>query len=139
MLELLVVLAILGLVAGLVVGGRPRSSDSTNAKETADILASTLREARSLAISQGRPIGFVLDTANHRFGLGKKPDHDLPAGLRLSLLTGRGDVVAPGLGRVRFFPDGSSTGGRIDIESSARKMAVGIDWLSGRVSIADRR
>jgi general secretion pathway protein H len=40
-------------------------------------------------------------------------------------------------GDIRFNPDGSSTGGRISVADGARSIAVGVDWLSGRVSVAE--
>ena len=138
LLELLVVLAIMGLIAALVVGGRPGTSDTTDAKIGAELIASELRQARSRAVATGRPVGFVLDTATRRFGIDGLHPQALPAGLRLALLTGRSDVLADDVGRIRFFPDGSSTGGRIAVESRSRKLVVGVDWLSGRVAIAAR-
>jgi general secretion pathway protein H len=138
LLELLVVLAIMGLIAALIVGGRSPASDSVTARATAATLAAALRETRARAIGEGRPISFLLDVAGRRFAIDKPPDQALSPTLGFALLTGRGDVVRQGLGRVRFFPDGSSTGGRIDIDASTRKMSVGIDWISGRVSFAER-
>ena len=40
------------------------------------------------------------------------------------------------VGAIRFYPDGSSTGGRITVASGERKYLVDVDWLTGRVSIA---
>ena len=40
-------------------------------------------------------------------------------------------------GAIRFYPDGSSTGGRITVSSGERKFLVDVDWLTGRVSIED--
>ena len=38
---------------------------------------------------------------------------------------------------IRFYSDGSSTGGRITVASGERKYLVDVDWLTGRVSIGD--
>ncbi len=38
---------------------------------------------------------------------------------------------------IRFYPDGSSTGGRNTGSSGEGKYLVDVDWLTGRVSIAD--
>jgi len=42
-------------------------------------------------------------------------------------------------GDIRFNPDGSSTGGRISLADGRRRLGVGVDWLTGRVSVADER
>jgi general secretion pathway protein H len=38
-------------------------------------------------------------------------------------------------GSIRFFPDGSSTGGRVMIAAGNEKLSVDVNWLTGRVSI----
>ena len=40
-------------------------------------------------------------------------------------------------GDIRFNPDGSSSGGRITLADGSRRVAVGVDWLTGRVTVAD--
>ena len=40
-------------------------------------------------------------------------------------------------GRVRFFPDGTSTGGRLTLTQNERKYYVVVDWLTGRVELVD--
>ena len=61
----------------------------------------------------------------------------LPRGLELKLFTAQAEVSSESRGAIRFYPDGSSTGGRITVASGERKLLVDIDWLTGRVSIAD--
>jgi hypothetical protein len=41
------------------------------------------------------------------------------------------------IGQIRFFPDGSSTGGRIGLSRNDRRAAVAVDWLTGLVSVDD--
>ena len=43
--------------------------------------------------------------------------------------------VEPGrIAAIWFFPDGSSTGGRIALNLGQRRHVVAVDWLSGRVT-----
>jgi general secretion pathway protein H len=41
------------------------------------------------------------------------------------------------LGSIRFFPDGSSTGGSISLASGRETHTVVVDWLTGRVRISE--
>jgi general secretion pathway protein H len=138
-LELLIVLAIMGLIGSLLVGARPSTSARVNGRAAAETLASVLREARSEAILQGRTTAVEIDTERRTYRIGSAGDRPLPDGVRISLLTNRGDVIDGSQGRIRFTPDGRSTGGRIDVVTPSGKTEVGIDWLSGRVSIVDHR
>lgn len=139
LLELLIVLALIGLIgAALLSGGQP-TSPSTSARVAAGELASALRLARAEAIAEDRPVGLVLDVASRRYKVGTNPVRALPGKVQLTLLTAKGEVRSGSEGRIHFNPDGSSTGGRIDITGGQRKLSVRVDWLTGRVSLVDRR
>ena len=56
------------------------------------------------------------------------------AGLEMRAAAGAvAQALQPG---IRFMPDGSSSGGRIELAHGGRRMLVGVDWISGRVSLA---
>lgn len=41
------------------------------------------------------------------------------------------------VGGVHFYPDGSSSGGGLELESPAGRRAIGINWLTGEVSLSE--
>jgi len=96
-----------------------------------------LRLARSEAILSNRPVVLDLDLAGHRYRVGTGTPRFLPVGLSLELVTIAGEVLNAREGVIRFNPDGSSTGGRISLADGRRRVGVGVDWLTGRVSVAD--
>ena len=55
----------------------------------------------------------------------------------MKLYAAQSEVESARKGSIRFYADGSSTGGRITVSSGERKYLVDVDWLTGRVSIAD--
>ena len=61
----------------------------------------------------------------------------LNAALRLGLDTARSELIDAASGQIRFFPDGSSTGGRITLTMQAQQAQVTVDWLTGQIAIAD--
>jgi general secretion pathway protein H len=139
LIEVIVTLAILGLALVLVAGYKPPWSSGLGLKGTAAQLAAGLRLARSEAILHNRSVAFDLDVIAHRYRIEQGIERPLPANLAIELLTIAGETRGPGAGDIRFNPDGSSTGGRIVLAGGQRKIAVGVDWLTGRVSIADAR
>jgi general secretion pathway protein H len=139
LIELIVTLAILGLALVLITGYRTPWSTAFGLKGTAVELASGLRLARSQAIAGNRPVTLDLDLARHRYRVGDGPPHALPEKLSIELLTVAGEERGRTYGDIRFNPDGSSTGGRISLVEGGRRVAVGIDWLTGRVTVADVR
>jgi len=139
LIEVIVTLAILGFALVLVAGYKPPWSSGLGLKATAAELASGLRLARSEAIVRNRPVAFSLDVTGHRYRVGSRAERPLPANLSLELLTIAGENREAAVGDIRFHPDGSSTGGRISLADRQRRMAVGVDWLTGRISVADVR
>ncbi len=135
-IELLVVLAILGFALALVVGYGSPASRGLDLRGSAAAVASGLRLTRSEAIVNNRAAAFGLDQAGHRFRPGSGPVQQLPPSLAIELLTVGGERKGH-VGDIRFNPDGSSSGGRIWLADGGRKIMVGVDWLTGRVSIAD--
>jgi general secretion pathway protein H len=139
LIEVIVTLAILGLALFLVAGYKPPWSSGLGLTGTAAELASGLRLARSEAIASNRPVALDLDLVGHRYRIGTGTVRPLPPNLSIELLTIAGERQGTAIGDIRFNPDGSSTGGRITLAEGQRRMAVGVDWLTGRVSVADVR
>jgi general secretion pathway protein H len=139
LIEVLVTFAILSLALVLIASYRPPWSNKLGLDGTANELAFGLRLARSEAIRGNRPIAFDLDLVGHRYRVGAGTPRRLSPNLSIELLTIAGEARGEGAGDIRFNPDGSSTGGRILLAEAGRRIAVGVDWLTGRVRVADVR
>jgi general secretion pathway protein H len=61
----------------------------------------------------------------------------LPKTAALSVFTAKSEAVEDKVASIRFFPDGSSTGGAISIANGGTKFRVDVDWLTGSVTILD--
>jgi general secretion pathway protein H len=137
LIEVIVVIAILALAVALIVGYRPPWSSSLSVRGAAGQLAVALRVARSEAISRDAPVSVMVDVARHRYRVDRETERTLPPNLKVELLTLVSERSATNAGEIRFNPDGSSTGGRVTLGDGSRTIAVGVDWLNGRVSIRD--
>jgi general secretion pathway protein H len=138
LIEIIAVLAIgvtaLVLIAGMVFRG-PSTADLKAAART---LAAGLRQAQSTAMVTRRDASLTVDLDTREFWLPNESEpHKLPAGLELKLFTAQSEAVSEKRGGIRFYPDGSSTGGRITVSAGERKFLVDVDWLTGRVAIND--
>lgn len=119
-------LAILGLMAGLVlVRGTPRGG-AIDMREASSAVAGALRVARSRAIATNRPVPVRFDPANATLQVGNEAIRRLPAGI--------GIAAAP---TILFRPDGGSTGGMVVLASGSRMARIGVNWLTGRVAVTD--
>ena len=138
LLELLIVLMLMALIAGIAIpmfGGGVSSSDL---KSAAREVAAGLRFARDQAIAQRAESLLELNLQGRTFRVPPDPrTHRLPERLDLKLYTAQRDLVDEKIGAIRFFADGGSNGGRVTLASGERKYDVDVDWLTGRVSILE--
>jgi general secretion pathway protein H len=70
------------------------------------------------------------------FRIGAAAPQALAGDVTLRVSTVAGDVAGQ-RAAITFTPDGSSSGGRIDLATGQRTVGVAVDWLTGRVSVAD--
>jgi len=137
-LEVLVVLVIAAMAYVLVLGVPMRGASVDDLKSAARTLASGLRQAQTTAMATRRDTLLTLDMESKEFVVpGVSEARRLPQDLDFKLYTAQSEVTSETRGSIRFYPDGSSTGGRITVSSGERKYLVDVDWLTGRVSIED--
>jgi general secretion pathway protein H len=136
LIEILVVLAILGVALGLIIGRGPMNSRGLQARAAAGAMAQSLRAARAQAIATDRDVQVAFDPARHVFapdgGRAVVVAQDIPFSILPPALRGPGTVRI-----IRFSADGSSTGGQILLGSGHRRIGISVEWLTGQVKVAD--
>jgi general secretion pathway protein H len=137
LLELIVVLAIGAIIYSLLLGTPFGMASSGDLKAAARTIASGLRQAQTLAITSRRDASLNIDVEAREFRVADLEAHHVSDKVDLKLYTAQSEVVNERLGSIRFYPDGSSTGGRITVSSGERKFLVDVDWITGRVSIGE--
>jgi general secretion pathway protein H len=136
LIELLVVLAIASLIAALALPQLSGAQTSADIRSTAREIAAGLRTARSAAMTHGRAETFSIDVARGAFRAGSGATTQRVAkAIHLVLVTATRERIDADTGDIRFFADGSSTGGGIALTEGGRRAEVLVDWLTGRVSI----
>jgi general secretion pathway protein H len=138
LLEILLALTIAGALMAVVIPNfGPALARAQLTSATRDV-ASALRHARGQAVIRGREAEFELDVDRHRYKVTGRPKaYALPGSVDLSLYTAESETVDEGTGRIRFYPDGSATGGRVTLAAGKETRAVDVNWLTGEVKIRE--
>jgi len=157
LIELLVVLVILTVAAGLIVPRMGRSLGQRELRESAARFAYTARTVRELAVSRQRICAIELDLDAGVYGVvwqsGEHPDGKLQAVRASWLKQGRwpesvrvtgyrtpdGSSAVSGLQRVKFMPDGTSSGASIRLEAGDGTCSVVICPHNGAVVFGDEQ
>jgi general secretion pathway protein H len=134
---LLAVILLIGIAAAAVSFSVSQGLASARVRAASSELAGALRATRAQAIVRGQEQNFDVDTRANSYRNVKQHDVRLPKGLRVSITSAKEDQPNDHTGRIRFFPDGSSTGARITLQSGKRQWHVNVSWLTGEVRVVD--
>ncbi len=138
LIELLVVLLIMGALITLAPAAFHKIAPGLEMKAAAREVAGVMRQARGQAIRDNREAAVLFDTERNVYRLGQDPRvHALNPALQVSLVTAVSEQLDDTRGRIRFFPDGTSTGGRVTLSRNDRKLDITVDWLTGLVAISE--
>lgn len=141
LLELLVALTVMALLVALVPPMLGSAGLTTEVRGAARQLAAGMRAARSEAVTRQQPAVLGIDLERREFTVtGRDRAVALPRqdSVQIRLYTAQAELIDEDRGVIRFFPDGSSTGGYVALIDRGVEYRVNVDWLTGRIRIEDR-
>lgn len=131
---MIAVLVLIALVFAFVTLSFSKSLSSAKIQAASRDLVAALRFTRGQAIVKGKSTSLELDIENNRYMTPGRHVVELPKNMRMSLLTADNEVTGANSGRIRFFPDGASTGGHISVFMGKDEWRINVDWLTGAVT-----
>lgn len=135
LVELLVVLVIASVVLALVGTSISRNISGAEMRTAAHKMTAALRYTRTRAILDKQEQVFLVDTENHSYVAPKREPVTLPEGMNMLLTTARSELTAETVGGIRFYPDGGSTGGSVELEANGRVYKINVAWLTGEAAL----
>jgi general secretion pathway protein H len=136
LVELLVVLVVLALVAGLAATQLGSRHGGAVLQAAAHELASRCRAARAAAIRQAASRTVVIDMVDRvvTTGAGVAPLR-IADTISVTTETSAAERQGQRVAGIRFFPNGGSTGGKVRLETGRQAYEVRVNWLTGRVVV----
>ena len=131
----MVVLVIIALIMGLVATSMSRSISGAEARAASRELVASLRYTRARAIIDKAEQVFLVDTENRSYQAPGRDKVELPEGVDLTITTATSELVSDAVSGIRFFPDGGSTGGHIELTVNDREYRVNVAWLTGETQL----
>jgi general secretion pathway protein H len=133
---MLLVLTIAVIAMALVAPNFSRGLDSIQLQSASREIASALRYLRGHAVSNNVEAEFNVNVETNVYEItGRSKVYSVPRSISMRLITADTEVTGDDGGIIRFFPDGSSTGGRVTLIAGNRKRLVDVNWLTGSVEI----
>ena len=138
LIELIAVIVLLAIVMSVVTFSFSKSLASARIRAASQDLVAALRYTRGQAIVKNKQEVLALDLANNSYQAPDKASVTLPKGMVLQLTTAEREQTGANSGDIRFFPDGSSTGGHISVLLDQREWRINVAWLTGDIALDEQ-
>ncbi len=139
LIEIIAVVALIALAMTLVAVTVGDGLTNAKVKAASRDLAAALRYTRGQAIVKRQPAVLKVDVDARRYQAPGKKWIELPKEMDIKILTARSEMEGENVGRIRFYPDGASTGGNIELIRGEANWRIDVNWLTGEVTLADLR
>lgn len=138
LLELLIVLVIIVLGFSVVALNLSSGSGTLAQKAAVRDVVSALRYARGQALMAHREMTVTFDLTNNTYKVsGREEEYKIPDAIEVTVVTAQSELTGEGQGNIRFFADGSSTGGRVVLDRGEVSKQIDINWLTGQLEVED--
>jgi len=132
-MELLAAITIVGLLLAVAVPSSMRLYQSMQYRSTVKGVVTLLASARYKAVNTGESQDVVINPKTRELRFNQTIE-TLPAGVNIVVHSAR-ELNTRDAGVIRFYPEGGSSGGGVDIEIPERRgVRIDVDWLIGRVT-----
>jgi general secretion pathway protein H len=137
LVEIIAVVALIALAVTLISVSVGSGLSGARVKAASRDLVAALRYTRGQAIVKREEATLSIDVEQRRYRALERDWVELPKDMTMQLFTARSELEEEGVGRIRFFPDGSSTGGHIDLIKDEAVWRIEIQWLMGDVTVRE--
>lgn len=134
LIELLIVIVIIAMAAAVAVPNIGSGNQTATLNGAARELTSALRFARGHALTHRKESIVLINLEDNSYQItDKNKVFKLAKDIEITLDVAQSQIIAGKQGGIRFFPDGSSTGGRVTLELAKNKRQLDVNWLTGQV------
>lgn len=138
LIELIIVLVISVLGMAAISSNISSGNQTTKLQTVARDMASALRYAHGQALISRQPVSMFINLDDNSYRVSNRAKtFRFESEIEVSLVVAEEDYPNGGEGSIRFFSDGSSTGGRITLEWGQQLRRVDVNWITGEVTISD--
>lgn len=131
----MVVMLIISMLFALVGVSISRSIQGAEIRNASREIVAGIRHTRGQAIIQRQQQTFQVDADAKTWTAAEREPVEIPEGLDITINTARSEMTGENAGGIRFYPDGASTGGSVELLAGERTWTINVSWLTGEVSM----
>lgn len=137
LLEVLVVMGLLAVIAGFVSSSMYDSLKKAKINAVSKDLMSALRYTRGQAVIKHEQQVITFNVEDKTYKAPKKKSIQIPDEIDINIFTASSDIVNDKIGSIRFFSDGSSTGGWVKLTYGEKIWKINVNWLTGEIRMEE--
>lgn len=131
LLETLVVLTLVGLIAGVAAPLLRAPAERLRLESATRSFCAALRASRARAIANNAETIVVIDVVNKTYNSPVIRNGRFPLDASIQIEVANTRYFGENLGTIVFFPDGASTGGDITLKLPKSNAKISVNWLTG--------
>lgn len=139
LLELMVVLFIMVLGFSVIGINLSSGNNATEHQRAARDIVSALRYARGMALMTYKETTVTFDLDENNYTVANRDKvFAIPETIKVTVVTAQSQLTEKNKGSIRFFGDGSSTGGRVSLKRGENVWKIDINWLTGQIELENK-
>jgi len=137
LLEILIVMVFIAVIAGFITTSMTKSLKKTKIRAVSKNLVSALRYTRGQAIVKHAQKTITFNVKEKFYKAPRKKTVHIPDEVEIYVYTAESDIANESTGSIRFFSDGSSTGGWVKLVYGKKIWKINVNWLTGEISMVE--
>lgn len=137
LLEMLVVMVFIAVIAGFVSSSMTKSLKATKLRAVSKDLVSAMRYTRGQAIVKHEQKVITFNVKEKTYRAPRKKSVKIPEEMDINVYTADLEVADESTGSIRFFSDGSSTGGWVKLTYGNKIWKINVNWLTGEIAMIE--
>ncbi len=137
LIEVIVVMVMIAVLAGMVASGMTDSLGKAKIRAVSKNLVSAMRYTRGQAIVKHEQKTITFNVEDKTYQAPRKKVVHIPDEIDINVYTADSEVADETTGSIRFFSDGSSTGGWVKLTHKNKIWKINVNWLTGEIAMIE--
>jgi general secretion pathway protein H len=134
LLEILVVMVMIVVIMSFFSSSMMKSLDKARIRAVSKDLVSALRYTRGQAVVKHEQRTISFNVKDKTYQAPRKKLVKIPEEMELYVYTADSEIANDSIGNIRFFSDGSSTGGWVKLIHGNKIWKINVNWLTGEIT-----
>lgn len=137
LIEVIVVMVMIAVLAGMVATGMTDSLRKAKIRSVSKNLVSAMRYTRGQAVVKHEQKTISFNVEDKTYQAPRKKVVHIPDEIEINVYTADSEVADESEGSIRFFSDGSSTGGWVKLTHNNKIWKINVNWLTGEIAMIE--